>query len=242
MKVVAIIQARMGSTRLPGKVLKPLGDSCVLDYVVSRSKKIKEVDKVIVATTTLDNDLPIVNWCKENEVEYFRGSESDVLERYYECIKLYNPDYFIRITSDCPFVDYEMANGIIEVMKKNPSDYVKINGKECLPRGLGVEMFSVEALEYIFEHGKETRHREHVTYYGYEFHDEFKITEYTAPESLYHPNLRITLDTPEDYLLLQEVSKQIRDKWISSQKVLEFLLEKPEIAKINAEIKQKLVK
>lgn len=241
LKTIIIIQARMGSSRLPEKVLKPLGNSVVLDYVVSRCREVSDVDEVIVATSTLSQDDAIESWCRENKVAYFRGSEDDVLSRYYECAKQYEPDYVIRVTSDCPFVDYDMANEIIATMKQSPADYVKVHGK--LPRGLVVEMFAFKALSYIYEHGKEPRHREHVTYYGYEYADEFQVTTYNAPQSIQQPKLRITLDTEEDYKLCQAIANHFNgDKLVSSEKVVEFLLANPTVANINAHIEQKPVK
>ncbi|MED1420452.1 glycosyltransferase family protein [Bacillus smithii] len=240
MKTLIIIQARMGSTRLPGKVLKPLGDTVVLDYVVSRCRQVKQVDEVIVATSVLPQDDAIEKWCQKHHVPCFRGSEDDVLARYYECAKPYHPDYVIRVTADCPFVDFELANNVIEAMTVKPSDIVIVKGD--LPRGLVVEMMSFSALEYIYHHGKEPRHREHVTYYAYEFTDEFKHTYVQAPESIQHPQLRITLDTEEDYQLCMAVANHFKgDNLISSQKVVQFLLEHPDIAKLNAHIQQKPV-
>ncbi|MED4350944.1 glycosyltransferase family protein [Schinkia azotoformans] len=240
MKSIIIIQARMGSSRLPGKILKPLGDSVVLDYVVSRCKLVESVDEVIVATSSLSQDDTVEQWCLQNNVPCFRGSEDDVLERYYKCAKLYEPDYVIRVTSDCPFVDYELANDVIAEMKTNPADIVLLNGK--LPRGLAVEMISFSALEYIFNNGYEPRHREHVTYYAYEFSEKFKATTLTVPEVKQHPELRITLDTYEDYQLCQAIAQYSRgDKLVPSQTVVNFLLEHPEIAKLNAHIEQKPV-
>ena len=240
MKTIVIIQARMGSSRLPGKVLLPLGESVVLDYVVSRCRQIEGVSDVIVATSTLVQDDAIVEWCKDNDVDCCRGSEDDVLSRYIDCAKQYKPDYVIRVTSDCPFIDYEMASKIVEKMKEFPADYVKVKGS--LPRGLVVEMFAYSALQYIDKHGREPRHREHVTYYGYEYVDKFKTTTYEVSEALNHPELRITLDTEEDYELCKKVSKHFRGEvLISAQEVVQFLLDNPDVARINAHIEQKPV-
>lgn len=240
MKTIVIIQARMGSSRLPGKVLLPLGESVVLDYVVNRCRNISGVAEVIVATSTLVQDDAIVEWCNDNGILCSRGSEDDVLSRYLDCAKQYEPDYVIRVTSDCPFVDYEMASEIVARMKESPADYVKVNG--ALPRGLVVEMFRYSALQYINEHGKEPRHREHVTYYGYEFADEFQVTSYEVNEAMNHPELRITLDTEEDYELCKKVAEYFAGNLlVSSQSVVNFLVENPNVAKINAHIEQKPV-
>ncbi|WLR50564.1 glycosyltransferase family protein [Bacillus tianshenii] len=241
MKTLVIIQARMGSTRLPGKILKPLGESVVLDYVFSRCKKVNGVFDVIVATSTLPQDNAVEAWCEKNEVTCFRGSQDDVLSRYYEAAKPYQPDYVIRVTSDCPFVDFELMAQIIETMKVQPVDYVKVVGS--LPRGLTSEMFAFSALEYMHEHGNEERHREHVTYYAYEFSDEFQHVTLKAPKEIQNPSLRITLDTEEDYELCTKVAEHFNgDKLISSAKVVEYLEAHPEVAKINAHIEQKPVK
>lgn len=229
----------MGSTRLPGKVLKPLGESVVLDYVVQRCREIR-VDEVIVATSTLDQDDHIVTWCKENNVAYYRGSEDDVLSRYVECARLHSPDYVIRVTSDCPFVDYEMANEMVDLVKKQPADYVTIKGN--LPRGLAVELFSWSSIQYIDKYGKKPRHREHVTYYGYEFHNEFHYNEFEASHDVLKPELRITLDTLEDYQLCQKVAEHFQGNMrISAKEVVQYLSEHPEVANINAHIEQKPV-
>ncbi|KAF0996451.1 cytidylyltransferase domain-containing protein [Geobacillus sp. TFV-3] len=240
MKTLIIIQARMGSSRLPGKVLMPLGNNVVLDYVVSRCEQVKEIDEVIVATSTLPQDDAIESWCKQHHVPCFRGSEDDVLARYYECAKLHGPDYVIRVTADCPFVDYELAGQIIDVMKSEPSDIVIVEGN--LPRGLVVEMMSFSALKYIYHHGKEPRHREHVTYYAYEFPDEFQRTYIQAPREIQHPQLRITLDTEEDYQLCRAIAEHFKgDRLVRSREVVRFLLDHPDVAQINAHVQQKPV-
>lgn len=240
MKVITIIQARMGSTRLPGKVLKPLGDTDVLSYVVARCRKIEGVDEVIVATSSLPQDDAIAKWCEEHFVVYYRGSEHDVLDRYVQCAKFYNPDYVMRVTSDCPFVDYEMAREMVALAKGTRVEIIDIE-KE-LPRGLAVEIISYDALCSIHNISTELRHREHVTHYAYEFKDEFKREIYEPPTDRQYPQLRITLDTDEDYTLCMELANHFNDKFISSAAIVAFLNNTPEVAKINAYIEQKEVK
>ncbi|MGG0720043.1 glycosyltransferase family protein [Robertmurraya massiliosenegalensis] len=242
METIMVIQARMGSSRLPGKVLMSLGNSVVLDYVVSRCRQTHGVTEVIVATSTLQQDDPVEQWCDQNSVECYRGSEDDVLSRYYDCSKLYNPDYVIRVTADCPFVDYHLAEKIIESMESSPSDIMDFHGE--LPRGLIVEMVSSKALEYMYQHGKEDRHREHVTYYAKESKhlSEFKRSLFHIPVALHHPNLRITLDTQEDYELCKQIANHFEgDVLVPSEDVVRFLLDNPDIAQINAHIEQKPV-
>lgn len=239
MKTIVIIQARMGSSRLPGKVLKSLGGTDVLSYDIARCRAIKGVSEVIIATSELSQDDAIAKWCEEHNVAYFRGSEDDVLDRYVQCAKDYKPDYVMRVTSDCPFVDYEMASDIVSLMEKERKDIVLVEGE--LPRGLVVELISFEALQRIHSIGKENRHREHVTYYAYEFPNEFKSVTYIAPSNRIAPELRITLDTEEDYALLYEIAKHFNNPLVSSVEVIRFLKQHPEIAKLNAHIEQKPV-
>lgn len=239
MNTIVIIQARMGSSRLPGKILKPLGDTDVLTYDIARCRAIKGVSEVIVATTTLTQDDAIAAWCEVHDVKYFRGSEDDVLGRYVQCANQYEPDYVMRVTSDCPFVDYEIASDIVALMEQERKDVVLLQGE--LPRGLAVELISYEALLRIDELGKEPRHREHVTYYAYEFKEQFETVTYKTPANRWAPELRITLDTGEDYAMLFEVAKHFNDPLVSSTDVINYLKETPEVANINAHIEQKPV-
>jgi len=240
MRTIVIIQARMGSSRLPGKVLMPLGEYCELDYVVTRCRLIEGIDEVIVATSTLLGDDPIAEWCRINNTVCFRGSEDDVLSRYYDCAVKYAPEYIIRVTADCPFIDYVLAGQVVSAMYHSPADLVTLNG--MLPRGLSVEMFAFQALERIHRIGKEHRHREHVTYYAYEYPDQFRSVSVEVPDELRHPELRITLDTPEDYALLQAVAQAFpKRKDIVSSEVVRYLVTHPEVAVLNAHIEQKPV-
>lgn len=239
MKTIIIIQARMGSSRLPGKVVKPLPPADVLTYVTSRCRQICGVDEVIVATSNLSKDNAVENWCKEHGVACFRGSEEDVLDRYVQAAKPYNPDYVMRVTADCPFVDFTMASEIVELMENERLDIVNLKGK--LPRGLAVELISYKALLYIHKHGQESRHREHVTYYAYENKEEFRHALYQIPENRLHPELRITLDTEEDYALCMAVVDHFENELVPSEEVVQYLLDHPEVAKLNAHIEQKPV-
>lgn len=239
MKTMVIIQARMGSSRLPGKILMPLGSTDNLTYVTERCKKIDGVSKVLVATSSLSQDDAVEKWCENHQISCYRGSEEDVLDRFIQAAKLYEPDYVIRVTADCPFVDYEMASDMVALMKKEQVDIIDLEGQ--LPRGLAVEVISYKALQYIDEKGHENRHREHVTYYAYEFKEQFTRVSYVADEMRNEPSLRITLDTDADYELLSKVASHFDDVFVSSVDVIKYLIEHPEVAKINAHIEQKPV-
>lgn len=241
MKVIAILQARMGSTRLPGKVLLPFGRTNVLDYAVSRSQAAKGIDQVIVATSEKEADNQIVEWCNQNGIEVFQGSEEDVLSRYFECAKQYKADYIIRALGDCPFFHYELAEAIIEETTRVQGDIAIY--KEPIPLGLGVEIISSTALTYIYNHGKEDYHREHVTYYAYENRELFKQVNVEIPKYVLDKDVRLTLDTQEDYQLLSFIATHFADnKFISTPDILNYLEGNKELTMINQHIEQKKVK
>lgn len=239
MEISIVIQARMGSSRLSGKVLMEMGETTTLDYVIQRCKEIRGATNIIVATSTLKIDDAIETWCQTNNVDYLRGSETDVLSRYVEVVKAYKPDYVMRVTADCPFLDYEMASEMIELIHENPVDVVDVKGE--LPRGIEVELISSKALMIIDEKGMESRHREHVTYYAYEFPNEFTRIDYYSKSTLQKPNLRITLDTVEDYKLLSTIAEKYNNPLVNTEEVILFLENNQEIAKINSEVEQKIV-
>lgn len=239
MNILVIIQARIGSTRLPGKVLKQLGQSDVLSYVVERCRKIEGIQEVVVATSDLPQDDAIAKWCQDKHVAYYRGSEQNVLSRFIEAAKPYQPDYIMRVTSDCPFVDYEMATDMVKQLNEHPAEIVDIT--KALPRGLAVELISYAALQRIVNCELAERHREHVTYYAYEYKEQFTRLSYEPPHSIQHEALRITLDTEEDYALCNTIANHFNDLLVSSADVVNYLLSHPEVAELNAHIEQKPV-
>ncbi len=232
MKSIAIIQARMGASRLPGKVLLPLGGSCVLDYIVSRCKAIPGLTDVIVATTTLERDDNIAAWCKERGVSVFRGDEIDVLSRFLEAALPYEADYILRVTADNPFFDYELASDLIAAAAAGSYELIAFG--EGSPHGSAVELISYKALQRIGHLANEPRHREHVTIYAYEYPERFRMTRIELPEARRQPRLRITLDTEADYTLLQAIASAFPDsQTVSTEKVVRYLLQHPEIASTN---------
>ena len=239
MNILVIIQARIGSTRLPGKVLKQLGQRDVLSYVVERCRKIEGIQEVVVATSDLAQDDAIAEWCQEKHVAYYRGSEQNVLSRFIEAAKPYQPDYIMRVTSDCPFVDYEMATDMVKQLNEHPAEIVDIT--KALPRGLAVELISYTALQHIANLELAERHREHVTYYAYEYKEQFTRLSYEPPHSIQHESLRITLDTDEDYALCNAIANYFNDLLVSSADVVNYLLAHPEVVELNAHIEQKPV-
>ncbi|MDG0811889.1 glycosyltransferase family protein [Cohnella rhizosphaerae] len=240
MKTVIIIQARMGSSRLHGKILLPLHAGSVLQYVYERCKAVKRASEVVIATTEEQGDDLLAQWCAERGYKVSRGSEEDVLGRYYECARAYGADYVMRVTSDCPFVDYRLADEMIEAASRQPVDIVRLEGE--LPRGLEPQLVSFAALEWMYEHAMLPHHREHVLYYAYEHPERFCAVTHVIPETMRKPELRITIDTAEDYRLMQEIAKFCGDdRLVPSKDIVQYLCERPEIAAINAHVQQKPV-
>lgn len=239
MKAILIIQARMGSTRLPGKVLRPLGSTVVLDYVVTRALAVEGVSDVIVATSTKPKDDVIVRWCMGRGVSHFRGSEEDVLSRYYECAKLYSPDYVMRVTSDCPFFDVEQASSMVALASRDRPDAVESSRDQ--PIGLAPVLVSFAALERIHRVGQAPRHREHVTSYAFEFPTEFAWSALEAPEDVRGATFRITLDTAGDYELCQALARAFPgDLLVRSGAVVSYLRAHPEVAALDREGARKI--
>lgn len=241
MKTVAIIQARMGSTRLPGKVMMKISGKTVLEHVITRVKQSKLIDEIIIATTVKLDDDAIVEESKRLEVKYYRGSEEDVLSRYYYAAEKNNADVIIRITSDCPLIDPHIIDKIIKFYKENKYEIVTNAGSDLsqrtYPRGLDTEVFSFRQLEYAFMKATEKYQREHVTPYIYENYD--KIHYYKNDKD--YSKHRWTLDTEEDFELItiiyDELYKKQHDFYFGN--IIGLFERKPELFNINSNIEQK---
>jgi len=243
-KTAAIIQARMGSTRLPGKVMKDLKGKPVLWHVIERVKQAENIDQIIIATTTHERDEIIFEKVKEWGVRAYQGSEEDVLARYYKSANKYDVDTVVRITSDCPLIDPHVIDEIVEYYNENDYTLVTNAGSDLnnrtYPRGLDTEVFSFEVLEKSYNKAEEKYQREHVTPYIYEKYDD--IYYYKNNEDL--SNYRLTLDTKEDF----ELIKILYDKLYQGKhdfylnKTIEVLNKNKELLKINQNIKQKELK
>lgn len=241
-EIVAIIQARMSSTRLPGKVLLDLGGRAVLSRIVERVRQSKLITRVVVATTVDSSDEPIVKLCQDEKVEVFRGSLPDVLDRYYLAATKYNADIVVRLTGDCPLIDPQLIDQTIQLLIDQQADFscnrLPPPFHRTYPIGLDVEVCSMATLTYAWHVAEEKHDREHVMPYLYEVKGRFKVVQLDHTEDL--GSLRWTLDTPEDYTLLQEVINRLDGRndftWLD---VLELFKKEPQLALINQDIKHK---
>lgn len=241
-KIGIIIQARMGSTRLPNKIMKNLGGKSVLERVFERCR-LANVNEVIIATSKKKENDVIEKFCKERMINFFRGSEDNVLKRYYETAKKFGLDIIIRITGDCPLISPEVINKIIEEFKKLKVDYLSNAVKRSYPRGLDVEVFSFEALKKTNKLAKKKPEREHVTSFIYGNPEKFKVGYLIVRGWLRRPEIRLCLDTEDDLKLLRIIYKKLKvSKRTSIKEVINFLNENPELIKINnkSEIEQQL--
>lgn len=243
MNTGCIVQARNTSTRLPGKVTKILdykNGTSVLEEVISRLKRAKMVDTIIVATTVNPDDDSIVGIAKKAGVNVFRGSENDVLERFYLAAEENDLDAVIRITSDCPFVDPGVIDRLVEFYRDGNFDYASNCIKRTFPHGLDCEVFSFEALKKAYnetEFNEEDKfYREHVTTFIHTQPELFKLGSLTDEED--NSGIRITVDTKQDYLLACILKSYLGDEY-TYKDILRHYDEKPFLSEINSDAMQK---
>jgi spore coat polysaccharide biosynthesis protein SpsF len=196
--VGVVIQARMGSKRLPGKVLKKIGQHSLLEHIFFRLSRMTKLT-VIVATTNNAIDLDIVKCCDNHGVQSFLGDENDVLSRYFFCSTEWGFDHIVRLTADNPFVDIEFLECLINTHIETGSDYS--SNKDVLPIGVGAEIFTIGALGKSYNRASRPNHKEHVNEYILENLNEFKCCFLDVPLEVKRPEIRLTIDTFEDYKL-----------------------------------------
>lgn len=241
MRIFIIVQARMGSTRLPGKIFKEVEGKSLLSYQIERLKRVHHISGIIIATTENPQDDLIVKFCKEAGVLFFRGNEEDVLDRYYRAAKAFSADVIIRITSDCPLIDPEIIDAILNFYIENyPSyDYVSNAIERTFPRGLDVEVFSFACLKKAACEAKLLYEREHVTPYFRFNPDFFRLGNFTQqPNESHH---RWTLDTVEDFNLIAKIIQALypANPYFNQHDILNLIAKNPEWLKINAHVEQK---
>ena len=231
-KTIAIIQARMGSTRFPGKVLKDLAGKPVIAWVVEAAQRAQGVDLVVVATSKLKQDDLIVKWCDRNRIQVFRGSETDVLERFYQCAKQHNASIVIRLTADCPFLDYNVISDVVSLRRMANVSYASNIDPPTYPDGLDVECFTFSALETAWGEATRASDRDCVPQYIVRNRDRFPAVNLSCPL----PDLareRWVLDTQEDYAFCQAVAKLLRVHSKTYQSILAVLNRNPKLRDLN---------
>jgi spore coat polysaccharide biosynthesis protein SpsF len=227
----AIVQARMGSTRLPGKILKPLAGRPALWHLVDRLNRSKRLKEIIVATTANQEDAVVVKFCEENGIRWFRGSENDVLDRYYQAAKACAADPIIRITADCPVIDPAIVDEMIDRFFAGNYDAYGLGGQ--FPDGLDCECFAFWVIEDAWKNANLPSEREHVGIYPGKHPEKFRLGIYEKFSGLGH--LRWTLDEEADLHFLQAVFERLYkpDAIFQTGDILELLRREPELMSIN---------
>lgn len=243
-KIGAVIQARNGSQRLPGKVLADISGKTMLERVIERVRLSKMVEEIIVATSTKPQDDSIVDLTKKMCVDYFRGSEEDVLARYLGAAQEFELDVIVRITADNPFMDPIVMDQVVERHIESGVDYTaNCRLIQSFPRGCEVEVVSMECLSKAAELAKNKMDREHVTLYIYENPDHFTTNFVEAGGPLRRPDLRLAVDTEEDLKLAVAIYSSLfhLQEGFQLSHVIELLDQNPELRMINSGIEQKEV-
>ena len=242
-RIIAIIQARMGSSRLPGKVLKEISGKPMLVHVVERVRKASSIDQVVVATTTDASDDAIETLCHEKSYLCYRGSLHDVLDRFYQTARLYQADSSVRITADCPLLDVEILEKTVRRFIESHADFAANRlpppFKRTYPIGLDVEVCTSAALQKAWNEAREKYEREHVMPYLYQVEGRFKVVR--VENDVDYGNWRLTVDTPEDLEMVRKIFDHFKENPFGWMDVIHYLEAHPEIARLNAGIVHKTV-
>ncbi|MBI2030702.1 glycosyltransferase family protein [Candidatus Kaiserbacteria bacterium] len=242
-KVVTTIEARMTSTRLPGKILMSMIGKPVLQHIIERHQRSKFVDEVVVATTVNATDEPVVALCESIGCAYFRGSEDDVLARVVGAGAEHHADILVQGYGDDPCVDWRFVDHVVQMLVDNTSDCAVSNDTEdTFPIGLGVCAYAFPALQQCAAQDTDPAYREHAGYSIRSQHDKFNVVTWRAEEDLFRPELRLTLDTPEDFQMISAIYDALypANPDFSADDVVTFLSAHPEIVAINNSIRQKV--
>jgi spore coat polysaccharide biosynthesis protein SpsF len=241
MKTVAIIQARMGSNRLPGKVLMPIMGKPMLWHIVRRVRAVPSIDQVVVAIPDGPADEVLRQFCVTNDIASFSGSELDVLDRFYHAAQAYGADPVLRITADCPLVDPELVEKLIGMYRSGSYDYAavaagadasRLEGR-CFPDGMDAECFSFASLEQAWKEARDPRDREHATRFIWRQKGVFRCTKLRADQE--YPPLRLTVDYPQDLVVASRIYEKLfcDSNIFHLADVVDLLQREPEIIKPN---------
>ena len=234
MKIISIVQARMGSTRLPGKVMKPICGYPMLGLLLKRLSKSNEVSKIILATTEFEEDNTIADYANELGFDVFRGSKDDVLSRYYYAATKYSPDAIVRITGDCPFVDAQLVDSIIRRFQELDVDYLSNYHPPSFPDGLDVSVFTFEALAFAFKNATTKFDREYIESYIRSC-GKFKLSNYENDND--YSKERWTVDEEVDFKVAKNIFEYFSpDIYFDFNMILKLLFSKPKLFEANREI------
>tara|TARA_B100000315_G_scaffold150142_1_gene138832 strand:+ start:5432 stop:6187 length:756 start_codon:yes stop_codon:yes gene_type:complete len=239
-KINAIIQARMGSKRLPGKTLMPILRKPMLKLLLERLKYSKRIDQIILATTTNQEDDDIEKLSDGNNVACYRGSSHDVLNRVYLAAKGYKTDVVVGVTGDCPLLDPWLIDDCIDIFLKSDCDYLSNFIEQSYPPGIDVQIYSFNILEEIDNKAKDMEYREHVTLYFLKHPEKYKLLNIAAPPENYYPDWHIELDEYKDYELIKKIYENLYpgNPNFSTMDIINLLKNNPEWLEINKNVER----
>lgn len=244
MKTSAIIEARMTSTRLPGKVLRQACGRTFLDLMIDRLEMMHSIDSVIVATTTNREDDEIVDVATARKIDVFRGSENDVLDRVLKAAQQYNVDVIVETTADCPLIDPKESDLVVEKFRNESVDYCSNILKRSYPRGMDTQVFTTNTLADVASRTNHPTDHEHPSIYIYSHPELYSLANIEAPNHLFDPDLRLTVDTPEDFELIRNIFEHFlpngNEFFLSD--ILNFLNANPHLKELNSHVEQKIPK
>ena len=238
--VTAIIQARMGSTRFPGKSLRPIAGLPLLEHIIIRLKQVPEIDLILLALPEKESEIPLVELAHQLQIPVFQGSEDDVLGRFIKAGESVHTEQVVRVCGDNPLIDIPLLSSLIQAHLSDKADYTLPN--DPVPLGSSCEVIRFETLLKIGELAEGSIYREHVTTWFHDHPSDFKIKRVNAPDYLKGCSYRLTVDTEPDFLLIEELYKNLPhspDSPLNLQKVIEYLDSHPETSSLNIDIPQK---
>jgi spore coat polysaccharide biosynthesis protein SpsF len=231
-RVIAVVQARMTSTRLPGKVLADVEGRPMLARVVERVARAASLNGLVVATSAGAADDAVEAWCRYAHIDVYRGSEHDVLDRYYRAASQAGADVVVRITADCPASDPAVIDRVVGEFLAGDFDYASNTIERTFPHGLDVEVFSFGALTRAFEEASLASEREHVTPYIWKHPESFRLGSVVNESQL--TRFRVTVDEPEDLEVIRHLYRHFGEVNFSLGDLVEFLRDHPEVTRLNA--------
>lgn len=243
MTVFCITQARMNSSRLPGKIFKTINSIPLLEFHINRVKRSQLIDQHIIATTDSLIDKIVQSYCEAHNIHYYRGSEYNVLQRYYQTAKHFGAsenDLIVRLTSDCPLICPELIDEVIRSHQQKPLIHYSRADLDYIPRGFDVEVFSMQALSEAFENAESSFQKEHVTPYLYQ--GKFsRLTQLVRTGKRNWSKLRLCVDEQRDFELIEQLVLHFPENWleIKAEEICQLLLDNPELLAINGAVVQK---
>ncbi len=241
-RIIATIEVRMTSSRLPGKPILKANGITMLDHLINRLKNIEIIDEIVVATTENSDDDVLVKIAKEAKVAFYRGDEHNVTGRVIEAAQHNNANTVVQITGDCPIIDHNLVDQVIRVFLNNNADFVSIGNVRSYPDGMDVSVFKLSTLIKSYEMTSDEKHREHVSLHIRENPEIFSQINFVAPKKMFWPELGLTLDENEDYLLIKKIIENFSDNPLfSCEDTIDFLRKNPDLINLNKDVERKIV-